>query len=258
MRTQNQILMALAIVLALSAGGLLAWQITRHDTDVGATRPISPEPAATVARLPENSEEFPENSEDATRSKPKWLAPGAIPPLPGNIQHTCKNGFTVERDRTARFQGFLCNSSAYEDYSTEALESLAYGDADAASTLAFRLRHSDYPRGLKLALRSAALGGGDVSTLISATYWRSLHDENGEPSLAGFAQAYVLHSLIRRIRDSATNISATYEQSIRQLSDDPVAVLDQLDVVVEQLLEEARQIELEVTGNSTIGGDDNV
>ncbi len=211
MRTQNQILMALAIVLTLPAGGLLAWQITRHDADVGATRPIAPEPAATVAGLPENSAA-------ATRPKPGWMAPGAIPPLPGTIQHTCKNGFTVERDRAARFQGFLCNSSAYEDYSTEALESLAYGDADAASTLAFRLRHSDYPRALRLALRSAALGDGDVSTLISATY----------------------------------------EQSIRQLSDDPDAVLDQLDVVVERLLEEARQIELEVTGNSTIGGEDDV
>ncbi len=251
MRTQNQILMALAIVLALSAGGLLAWQITRHDADIGATRPISPEPAATVARLPENSAA-------ETRSGSEWMAPGAIPPLPGKIQHTCKSGFTIERDRAARFQGFLCNSSAYEDYSSEALESLAYGDADAASTLAFRLRHSDYPRALRLALRSAALGRGDVSTLISATYWRPLHDANREPSLAGFAQAYVLHSLIRRIRNSAINISATYEQSIRQLSDDPDAVLDELDVVVEQLLEEARQIELEVTGNSTIGGDDDV
>ncbi len=251
MRTQNQILMALAIVLTLSAGGLLAWQITRHDADVGATGPIAPEPAAAVAGLPENSAA-------ATRSKPEWMAPGAIPPLPGNIQHTCKSGFTVERDRAARFQGFLCNSSAYEDYSTEALESLAYGDADAASTLAFRLRHSDYPRALRLALRSAALGDGDVSTLISATYWRPLQGENGEPSVAGFAQAYVLHSLIQRIRNSATNISATYEQRIRQLSADPDAVLDQLDVVVEQLLEEARQIELEVTGNSTIGGEDDV
>jgi len=251
MKTQNQVLMALAIVLTLSVGGLLAWQRLQSPANAPGVSPHPSEPAAPVAGASENSA-------PATDPEPEWMAPGAVPPIPTRIQDTCKSGFTIERDHAGRFQSFQCNSSAYEDYSTEALESLAYGDAEAASVLAHRLRHTDYPRALRLALRSVALSGGDVSTLISATYWRPLHDEDGEPSAAGFAQAYVLHSLIKKIRNSTSNIPATYEMNIRQLLDDPDAVLEQLDVVVERLLEEARLIELEITGDSTIGGDDDV
>ena len=249
MKTQNQNLMALAIVLTLVAGGLFVSHTPPDEVDVGGTGLPTPLPAAAVTGA---------NSAAATDAETGWMASGAIPPIPRSIQNTCKNGFTIERDRAGRFQSFSCNSSAYETYSTAALESLAYGDADAASVLAHRLRHTDYPRALRLALRSVALSGGDVSTLVSATLWRPMHDENGEPSAAGFAQAYVLHSLIKRIRNSTTSISVRFERNIRQLSIDPDAVLDQLDVVVERMLEEARQIELEVTGGSTIGGDDDV
>jgi len=248
MKTQKQILMALTIVLTLAAGGLLVWRAPPDAVDVSGTGRLAPEPAAPVAAAPDES----------ARPEPEWIAPGAIPPIPRSIQKTCKSGFIIERDSEGRFAGFSCNPSAYEDYSTEALESLAYGDADAASVLAHRLRHSDYPRALGLALRSVALSGGDVTTLISATLWRPLQDESGEPSIAGFAQAYVLHSLIKRIRNSTTNIPVSFELNIRKLSDDPAALLDDLDEVVERVLEDVRQIELEVTGGSIIGGDDDV
>ncbi len=248
MKTQMQILMVLTIVLTLAAGGLLVWRTPPDALDVSGTGRQAPEPAAPVAAAPDES----------AHPEPEWMAPGAIPPIPRSIQKVCESGFTIERDVKGRFGGFSCNPSAYEDYSTEALESLAYGDADAASVLAHRLRHSDYPRALRLALRSVALSGGDVSTVVSATLWRPLQDENGEPSGAGFAQAYVLHSLIKRIRNSTTNIPVSFELNIRKLSDDPDALLDDLDDVVEQLLEDVRQIELEVTGGSTIGGDDDV
>ena len=247
MKTRNQILMALTIVSTLFAGGLLMWHTPSDELAVGETRLPAPEPTAA-----------PESSAAATDAEPGLVAPGAILSIPGSIRNTCKSGYSIERDSAGRFEGFSCNPSAYEDYSTEALESLAYGDADAASTLAHRLRHSDYPRALRLALRSVALSGGDVTTLVSATLWRPLKDENGGPSAAGFAQAYVLHSLIKKIRNSTTNVPVRFELNIRRLSDDPDTVLDHLDVVVERLLDDVRQIELEVTGNSTIGGDDDV
>lgn len=248
MKTQKQILMVLTIILTLTAGGLLVWRTPPDAVDVSGTGRPTPEPVAAVAAAADGS----------AHPEPEWMAPGAIPPIPRRIQNACKSGFTIERDVKGRFGGFSCNPSAYEDYSTEALESLAYGDADAASVLAHRLRHSDYPRALRLALRSVSLSGGDVSTIVSATLWRPLQDENGEPSVAGFAQAYVLHSLIRRIRSSTTNIPVSFELNIRKLSDDPDALLDDLDDVVERLLDDVHQIELEVTGGSTIGGDDNV
>ncbi len=248
MKTQKQILMVLTIVLTLAAGGLLVWRAPPVAVDVSRTGRLALGSAAPVAAA----------ADESARPEPEWMAPGAIPPIPQGIQNVCKSGFTIERDTEGRFGGFSCNPSAYEDYSIEALESLAYGDADAASVLAHRLRHSDYPRALRLALRSVALSGGDVSTVVSATLWRSLQDENGEPSVAGFAQAYVLHSLIRRIRNSTTNIPVSFELNIRKLSDDPDALLDDLDDVVERLLEDVRQIELEVTGGSTIGGNDDV
>ncbi len=251
MKTRKSIAMALTIVLSLAAGALLVWQIQPLplSDDFSSFEPAElPVPgtvfsAGLAAPIDAATEETVANT---TRS------------IPRSMRRLCRNGFRVERNSRGDFQGYSCNRSAYENYSTEALESLAYGDAEAASVLAYRLSRSDYPRALRLAVRAAALSGGDISTLISATYWRSLRDENGDPSLSGFAQAYVLHSLIEKIRNSGYRMPGMYEVNIRRISDEPDKMLDELDDVVDRLLDDARQVESEVTGNSTIGGDDDV
>ncbi len=251
MKAQHQIAMALTIVLSLAAGAVLVWQFATHPAgDNYAVSNTAADPAALF-------EETVESPEPVVTEADEHRADAATI-FPRKINRACKNGFTVERNLAGDFQGYSCNRSAYENYSNAALESLAYGDAEAASVLAYRLRHSDYPRALRLAIRAAALSGGDVSALISATSWRPLQDENGEPSLSGFAQAYVLHSLIERIRSSSYKKPGMYETNIRRISDKPDEMLDDLDDIVDQLLDDARQIELDVIGNSTIGGDDDV
>jgi hypothetical protein len=251
MKTRKSLAMALTIVLSLAAGALLVWQISPRmaGDDLASFKPAEP-PVPSAEELGK--------SVAPANAAAEGVVAGKTPSIPRSIRGVCKNGFSIERDSSGDFQGYSCNPSAYENYSTEALESLAYGDTEAASVLAYRLRHSDYPRALRLAVRTAALSGGDVGTLISATYWRSLRDEDGDPSLSGFAQAYVLHSLIEKIRNSGYRMPGMYEVNIRRISDEPDKMLDELDAVVGRLLDDARQIESGVTGNSTIGGDDDV
>ena len=249
MKTRKSLAMALTIVLSLAAGALLVWQISpRMDgEDLASFKPADP-PVPSAEELGKTATPI--------NAAAEGVVAGKTPSIHHSIHNVCKNGFSIERDSSGEFQGYSCNASAYENYSTEALESLAYGDAEAASVLAYRLRHSNYPRALRLAVRAAALSGGNVSTLISATYWRPLQYENGEPSLSGFGQAYVLHSLIERIRNSSYRMPGMYEVNIRQISDTPDEMLDELDDIVDQLLEDARRIETDVVGNSTIGGGD--
>jgi hypothetical protein len=251
MKTRKSLAMALTIVLSLAAGALLVWQISpRMDgEDLASFKPAEP-PVPSAEELGKTATPI--------NAAAEGVVAGKTPSIPRSIHNVCKNGFSIERDSSGEFQGYSCNASAYENYSTEALESLSYGDAEAASVLAYRLRHSNYPRALKLAVRAAALSRGNVSTLISATYWRPLQYENGEPSLSGFAQSYVLHSLIEKIRDSNYRMPATYEANIRRISDRPDEMLDELDDIIDRLLDDTRQIESDVTGNSTIGGDDDV
>ncbi len=49
-----------------------------------------------------------------------------------------------------------------------------------------------------------------------------------------------------------------YEVNIRHISDKPDEMLDELDEIVDRLLDDARRIETDVVGSSTIGGDDDV
>ncbi len=251
MKTRQSIAMALTIVLSLAAGSLLIWQVSPRLASDKLTNSSPEQPSVRPAEPPG------ETATTVGNPTQKTVA-GATPSIPRNIRRVCKNGFTIDRNPAGDFQGYSCNRSAYENYSTEALESLAYGDAEAASVLAYRLSRSDYPRALRLAVRTAALSGGDVSTLISATYWRSLRDENGEPSLSGFGQAYILHSLIEKIRNSSYRKPGMYEVNNRQISDKPDEMLDELDDIVDRLLDDARRIETDVVGSSTIGGDDDV
>ena len=251
MKTQNRFAVALTIVLSLTAGALLLWQRPPLPADDNQAKRKVAAPHLTHA------ETAPETT-TALAPTTAQRARVTAPPMPPNINQRCKNGFTHLRDSAGKFEGYSCHPSAYEDYGTEALESLAYGDAEAASVLAYRLRHTDYPRALRMAMRSAALSGGQTSTLTSATMWRPLLDQNGEPDLAGYGQAYVMYQLIEKLKNSSYRAPPAYENRIREVADDPAAHFERLDSIADRMFDEIRQIELDVTGNATIGGDDDV
>jgi hypothetical protein len=255
MKTQNRFAVALTIVLSLAAGTLLLWQRPPLPNDHSLTRSDFTKPL--VEPLVEHLVSSEKINPPAEIAADERVSRGD-PPMPAGISRRCKNGFTIDRNIAGKFQGYSCNPSAYEDYDTEALESLAYGDAEAASVLAYRLRHTDYPRAIRLSLRSAALSGGKTSTLMSAAMWRPVEDENGNPSLSGYGQAYVLYQLIGKLKGNNYGGPPIYVKRIEELADDPQAVFEQLDSIANRMFEEVRQIELDVTGSSTIGGDDDV
>lgn len=248
MKTQNLAAVAITAALSLTAVTMVVWQ-SRHRTPTAPPTITSNQPvsATTSAVTATAAAEIPVANE---------LTSTANSPVPVTIRERCKNGVTTELDASGNVAGWLCNPSSYEDYSTEALEILAYGDAEAATVLAYRLRQTDYPRAIQMAQRSVALSGGETRALLAATNWRPLVHQNGDADLSGYGQAYVLHRLIERLKDSSYRAPPTYEKRIRQLTDEPDLVFKKLDAVVDHMYDEIRRIELDITGESTIGGDD--
>lgn len=169
----------------------------------------------------------------------------------------CQWGTTPMYDGTARV-GERCTKSPHHEYSDETLEVLAYSDAEAARVLAMRLRHSDFNRALQYALRSVALSGGDTQVLVSAELWRLPQSESGPTALESASHGYVMNSLRSLVEHGEYRPYASYELRIRELADDGDATLRELDRFVYQLYDDIRQLELDITGNSSIGGDDDV
>ena len=169
----------------------------------------------------------------------------------------CQWGTMPMYDGSAR-AGETCAKSPHHEYSNETLEVLAYGDAEAARVLALRLRHSDFNRALQLALRAVALSGGDTGVLVSAELWRLPQSPTGPTALESVSHMYVMNSLRSLVDYGAYEPYASYEKRIRELADDGDATLQQLDQLVYRLYDDLRKLELDVTGNSHIGGDDDV
>jgi len=142
----------------------------------------------------------------------------------------------------------------YAGYPDEALESLAYADAEAAEILSMRLVGRDEEAAMSLALRAAALSGGDATPIVAyANAYPGPTAINGKPVRKTVHVRYVLAAVTRLLgdpRDSRPYFAAI----IREHSADPDREIAMLDERARQMLEEMRQIQLDVTGSSTIGG----
>ena len=244
MKTRKSIAMALTIVLSLAAGTLLVWQVSlRHSDDRAAVldaAELAVTPVAETGRMPDS----PDAAHATTR--PRQL---------GDSASDCQFGFRQDYNADGSRGDYHCLKSAYWDYTIETLEQMVYADAEAARVLAHRLKDTDYPRALRLALRSAALSGGDVTAIMEARFWRPLNHKNGDADISGVAQAYLLASLAHQIRFGEYGRSTPLGSRLWTLSDEPDEMMQQLDELVHRLYDDVRQIELDVTGQSTIGGD---
>ena len=243
MKTRQSIAMALTIVLSLVAGTLLVWQVSlRHSNDRAAAldaAELAVTPVAETGRMLDSPDAAQANT---TARQLSDSAPD------------CQFGFRQEYNADGSKGDYHCLNSAYWDYTTETLEQMVYADAEAARVLAHRLKDTDYPRALRLALRSAALSGGDVTAIMEARFWRPLNHKNGDADISGVAQAYMLVSLAHQIRFGEYDRSTQLGTRLRTLTDDPDAMMRQLDELVHRLYDDVQQIELDVTGQSTIGG----
>jgi hypothetical protein len=143
---------------------------------------------------------------------------------------------------------------AYESYSNEALVSLAYSEAKAAEVLSIRLRDTDEESAMSLAFRASALAGGNTYPIF--LYSQSYPHPgaiNDVPIKKTYRDKYVMSAVALMLGNDRTGLS-TWEARIREFSDDPERELALLDERAHQILDEMRQIQLDVTGESTIGG----
>ncbi len=142
----------------------------------------------------------------------------------------------------------------YASYPIEALESLAYADAKAAEILSMRLLQSDGEAAMSLALRATALAGGDATPIVAyANAYPEPTAVNGVPVRQTVHVRYVLATVTRLLGDPRHSVPY-FEAIIREHSTDPEREIAMLEVRAREMIEEMRQIQLEVTGSSTIGG----
>ena len=142
----------------------------------------------------------------------------------------------------------------YASYPDDALASLAYGDAEAAEILSMRLAGRNGEAAMSLALRAAALSGGDATPIVAyANAYPEPTAIDGVPVRRTVHVRYVLGTVTRLLGDPRHGVPY-FEAIIREHSADPETEIAMLDKRAQQMIEEMRQIQLDVTGSSTIGG----
>lgn len=142
----------------------------------------------------------------------------------------------------------------YETYSNAALESLAYADATAAEILGMRISAQDEAKAISLIFRAAALSGGDVAPiLLYSQSYPHPSAVDGVPVRKTVHTQYVLAAVVDLL-GADSNLTATWEDTIRRYSSDPDTEIALLHAQAIRILEEMRQIQLDVLGSATIGG----
>lgn len=142
----------------------------------------------------------------------------------------------------------------YESYSTAALESLAYADAKAAAVLGMRLRDVDEAKAMSLMLRASALAGGDTAPIfqyVNAYPQPTSIDE--VPVRKTVHTKFVLSAVADLLSDN-THYASHWEGIIRAYSTDPDTEIAMLQAQARRIVAEMREIQLNVTGSATIGG----
>ena len=142
----------------------------------------------------------------------------------------------------------------YEHYPDGALESLAYADAHAAQVLGMRLIEKDPAASLSLIARSAALAGGDPAP-IRRFYNAYPHPVSidGIPQPDAVRVKFVLAE-VAALLDGDASMADEWAVIIRAHSRDPDRELAQLQARAWAIVDAMRQIQLDVLGISTIGG----
>ena len=142
----------------------------------------------------------------------------------------------------------------YESWSEEVLASMAYGDAHAAQVLGLRHISSDNAEqealGLSLLYRSVALSG-DPTTFRKAIGQRYAYLEiNGEPQIHNMKQLLVFNIIGEAMGDNRFNTAQVLLELKR--ADVPAAELERLQTGAWGILEAMADLQVEMTGDTTI------
>jgi hypothetical protein len=248
MKTRPLHLLVPILVLAV---GYFAW-------DAGFLKGSAPRPEATVSNP--GSAILPSN--------PNFAPPPAEAEKPTVVFDTSREGgceivtrHMPNGDGTA-LELYSCEplkpkeKHPYESYSSAALESLAYSDAKAAEILGVRLRDKDLAKSMSLMIRASALQGGDTGPVLHFFHiYPHPHAIDGVPVKKAIRAKFVL-SAVADLLSGDTYYTGLWEDRIRQYSSNPETEIALLHEQALQIVGEMRQIELEVTGSSEIGGRD--
>lgn len=160
---------------------------------------------------------------------------------------TTVTAFSCQRESTRQ-------AHPYTQYSSDALDSLAYSDAVAAQVLGMRLIEDDTAASLSLVIRAAALAGGDPAPILqfSNAYPHPV-SVDGAPQPSVVRVKYVL-AAVTALLDGDTSAPNSWEPVIRGQSTDPDRELALLQARARDIIDEMRRIQIEVSGTSTIGG----
>ena len=204
------------------------------------------------------------NPLDPARTKPSRPSPIVASP-PVEFETSEESGCEIVTHYMAKGDGTVLELLAcerlnprekhpYETYSSAALETLAYSDAKAAEVLGVRLRDKDLAKSMSLMIRSSALLGGDTAPIFqSFNMYPHSHEIDGAPIVKTIHTKFVL-SAVADLLSGDTFYAGLWEDRIRAYSSDPEAEIALLYDQALRIIDEMRQIELEVTGSSTIGG----
>lgn len=142
----------------------------------------------------------------------------------------------------------------YASYTNDALESLAYSDAKAAEILGMRLREDDEELALSLTFRASALDGGNADPILAfSNAYPHPSSINNVPVQRTIHKKYVMSAVAEMLGAPLNNLEF-WEDQIRQFSPDPDREIAMLRAQARKVVDEMRQVELDVTGTSTIGG----
>ena len=238
---QARIAVAIGAVLALAATYYVA---KRPQAPPGT---VQPAPAA-VAELPR----LVTRNAGPAPSEPAPAGPRA-PGCPIDTRYVANPDGTVT-------PLFSCESAGpqpphpFTTYPNEALESLAYGDADAARILGMRLRLVDEAAAMSLVVRAAALAGGDPAPILEYANAYPLPSAiDGVPVRKTVHARFVLGAVADMLEAGSSDV-AHWELVIRHVSTDPDREIEMLRDRATAIVEEIDRIRQDVTGVTGSGG----
>ena len=236
-----------ATILAAGAAALAAWLAWGPPTGGGEDARQASAPVRGGQTEPAVSEMPGSGRQTTLASQPDQRGCDILPHYLPNADGTATEVLSCERAEPEP-------GHPYEVYPTEALESLAYADPAAAAVLSMRWRESAPAAAMSMALRAAALAGGDAEPVVAfANAWPGPTAIDDVPVRQTVHVKYVLATVTQLLGDERHNVPY-FEALIRRHSQEPDREIALLQQRAQQLLEEMRQIQLDVNGTSRSGG----
>jgi len=143
----------------------------------------------------------------------------------------------------------------YSNYDDATLEVMAWSDAEAASLLGKRLIERDTRKSYELLVRAAALDSDFRHLAWLADQAYGIVSIDGEPHMGNLSQQYELASVSHALGDLSGR-SDYFRQALVDAGADEKQLAG-LDQQVSEVLRRIREIQSAVSGEVTIGGQDN-